>query len=591
MIIKSEKSIRAQIVRTLGALGLAVFALTAVGLYLIYDAKDPVQNAMRDYERNHELVSNARVALDQVKMEYTLFYGTKGEVAAAHLENARLGTSEFLQSLEKINLQVRGGAAEIKQDVEKIRQRFSDADSHEKVLAAGYLNGTATGVGKFSSAAAFDEMRVEVLALNAKFLAQFERDLARTLKSLVFLIVPVLLGLLIIPLTTFWAATRKINRDLLCYIRSLYNYSEQNEQSSEELRLASELVSGASSQQSAAIQQTVSSIAQIRTMLAETETHVREVQALTTEMNEETIAGREIMERLEKSMQAIEETNSQIVSFEEILNSIRGKTQVINDIVFKTQLLSFNASIEAARAGHYGRGFSVVAEEVGKLAMMSGDAAREIDLLLGQSADRVSRIVDSVRDRLGDGKTVSNEALAKFGYLTTRLTEISEKIDQVANATTEQGGGIEQTAKAMEQVNLGASENKRGAEAVHRIADRVFDLSAKIREVTSGIRRFVREEKRGGKFVTAPTVSESESTSAEQNSNESETTASVAKVRASQRSAGPREAASASKPASTLTLAYKVGKSKKVGDSPRTTKSIKEISADDPSFKKVGSAD
>jgi methyl-accepting chemotaxis protein len=294
---------------------------------------------------------------------------------------------------------------------------------------------------------------------------------------------PILLGLLIIPLSTFWAATQKINRDLIGYIRSLYDFSEQNEKNSQELRTSSELMSSASSQQSAAIQQSVASIAQIRIMLAETEAHVREVQTLATQMSDETLKGSEIMERMQKSMIAIEETNSQIASFEEILSSIRGKTQVINDIVFKTQLLSFNASIEAARAGHYGRGFSVVAEEVGKLAMMSGDAAREIDLLLAQSGDRVSNILQSVQDRVVDGRKVSQEAANKFGHLTEKLSAISEKIAQVANATVEQGGGIEQTAKAMDQVSQGAAENKKGAEEVHRVADLVFEMSAKIRAV------------------------------------------------------------------------------------------------------------
>jgi methyl-accepting chemotaxis protein len=330
-------------------------------------------------------------------------------------------------------------------------------------------------------------------------------------------------------------------------------------------------MSSASSQQSAAIQQSVSSISEIRTMLAETEIHVREVQALTTQMNDETVQGSEIMQRLEKSMHAIEETNSQIASFEEILNSVRGKTQVINDIVFKTQLLSFNASIEAARAGHYGRGFSVVAEEVGKLAMMSGDAARDIDLLLAQSADRVSNIVESVQNRVVDGKKVSHEALNKFDHLAVKLTAISEKIDQVANATAEQGTGIEQTAKAMEQVNQGAAENKRGAEEVHQIADKVFELSAKIRAVTSGIRRFVREDKRAAKPDKRLKAVEAVSANAADFKTKEAPPKGVAlslptrsRAKASAKSPVPEKASSSS---------------------------LKEISADDPSFRKAGSQD
>ena len=75
-----------------------------------------------------------------------------------------------------------------------------------------------------------------------------------------------------------------------------------------------------------------------------------------------------------------------------INNSIRGiqKTQVINDIVFQTQLLSFNASIEAAKAGVHGKGFSVVAEEVGKLAVLSGTAASEISEILKESSKTIS---------------------------------------------------------------------------------------------------------------------------------------------------------------------------------------------------------
>lgn len=68
-----------------------------------------------------------------------------------------------------------------------------------------------------------------------------------------------------------------------------------------------------------------------------------------------------------------------------LIASIKNKTKVIDDLVFESRLLSFNASIEAARAGVHGKGFSVVAEEVGKLASMSGKAADEIRTLLDSS--------------------------------------------------------------------------------------------------------------------------------------------------------------------------------------------------------------
>lgn len=269
------------------------------------------------------------------------------------------------------------------------------------------------------------------------------------------------------------------------------------------------------------------------------------------------------MARMESAMLSIEQANRQLESFEEIIQSIRGKTQVINAIVFKTQLLSFNASIEAARAGQYGRGFAVVAEEVGKLAQMSGDASKEIDSLLGDSQTRVVKIVEAVQERVSEGKDVTGEALQRFSEIARQIGVIAEKINHVGDASAEQASGIEQTARAMEQMNSTALENKRGSEELFKVAEKVGDLSSKIRNVTDGIRRFVREEKNP--------------------------------VRHSPREVSPKKMPTAESRAysdgDVLDIVGRLSQRKANAGLSRSLKhgqGLKDISADDPSFKKMG---
>ena len=87
---------------------------------------------------------------------------------------------------------------------------------------------------------------------------------------------------------------------------------------------------------------------------------------------------RALAEQAEQTAVDLTDSNVQLQEITKIIGSVGARTKVINEIVFKTELLSFNASVEAARAGTHGQGFAVVATEVGNLARMSGQAADEI---------------------------------------------------------------------------------------------------------------------------------------------------------------------------------------------------------------------
>lgn len=170
---------------------------------------------------------------------------------------------------------------------------------------------------------------------------------------------------------------------------------------------------------------------------------------LANAVNSKADQGTGVMNRLVNSMEVIEEANKKLNELGSIFEEISSKTSVINDIVFKTQLLSFNASIEAARAGQHGRGFSVVAEEIGNLAQMSGKSATEISNLLSSSEEHVKDIISGTDEKIAEGRNVSLEALQSFDDIRRDIGEITDSIGEVTQNSEGQESVIKNTLDTM----------------------------------------------------------------------------------------------------------------------------------------------
>jgi methyl-accepting chemotaxis protein len=160
-----------------------------------------------------------------------------------------------------------------------------------------------------------------------------------------------------------------------------------------------------------------------------------------------------------------------------IINQVYEKTGLIHDIVFKTQLLSFNASIEAARAGQHGRGFAIVAEEVGGLARLSGEAAKEIEALLKDSQNRVGLSLEGIETKVRDGNMIAQDAVMTFNYLAENVESIDEQIKGISEATAQQHLGINQTQTAMVQLDSSA---KKSDEVSHTLMKMIEGFKQKM---------------------------------------------------------------------------------------------------------------
>lgn len=290
-----------------------------------------------------------------------------------------------------------------------------------------------------------------------------------------------------------------LNKAFINSVSKLESEAAMASVSSAHLASASQTVSSGSTEQAAAIQETGASMSEMASMVSRSSTQAISSQELAKKVREQTDEGCRVMERMVHSMDSIEDANRHLQNISNIIEDISGKTNIINDIVGKTQLLSFNASIEAARAGQHGRGFAVVAEEVGNLAQTSGNAAKEIKNLIDDSRHQVEHILKSTLERVSEGKVVTGQAQDIFDKIAKDISTISTQIESISEAAREQQFGIEQIAKAMTQMDQSTQSNNSAAHTAARLSDQLMNQSKKLSSIAKTVSRLVTGAKVAGK--------------------------------------------------------------------------------------------
>ena len=262
-------------------------------------------------------------------------------------------------------------------------------------------------------------------------------------------------------------------------------------------------------EQAAAIQQTVSALHEINAMVSRNSENANESQVAATLSLKLSAQGKSEIERLQTEIESIDSENNslletvadgnkEIAKIEHIIQEIGEKTKIINDIVFQTRLLSFNASVEAARAGEYGKGFSVVAEEVGNLAQLSGKASLEIRDLISRSQELTSQIVEETRSKVQQqsGKTRQTIAAGKdsaracdtvLQQIFDSAEELNKKVTDITFASKEQATGVDEITSAMNTIDSITQKNmslsQQTVKAGQRMRDRVVVLNGLAQEL------------------------------------------------------------------------------------------------------------
>jgi methyl-accepting chemotaxis protein len=173
---------------------------------------------------------------------------------------------------------------------------------------------------------------------------------------------------------------------------------------------------------------------------------------------------------LEAAGTDIERSSERTLALAERVGQISALLELINEIADQTNLLALNAAIEAARAGESGRGFSVVADEVRRLAERSKRSAADI-----------AGIVESTQDET-NATVMAMEASSKQMQRGLNLMEtVMESTDQVRLTTQQQGAATQQVVDTMESVTEASRQTSATAQQISASASALNDLVADLR--------------------------------------------------------------------------------------------------------------
>ncbi|KVR11149.1 hypothetical protein WK09_22375 [Burkholderia ubonensis] len=223
-------------------------------------------------------------------------------------------------------------------------------------------------------------------------------------------------------------------------------------------------LSSRTEEQASALQETASSMEQLTGTVKQNADNARQASALAANASEIANKGNVVVGQVVGTMGEINQSSAKIADI----------IAIIEGIAFQTNILALNAAVEAARAGEEGRGFAVVAGEVRSLAQRSSAAAKEIKTLIDASVERIR-----------SGSALVDEAGRTMTEVIGAVQRVTDIMGEIAAASEEQSGGIDQVARAVTQMDEVTQQNAALVEEAAAAAQSLDEQAARLRETVA----------------------------------------------------------------------------------------------------------
>jgi len=270
--------------------------------------------------------------------------------------------------------------------------------------------------------------------------------------------------------------------------------------------LIKELISGisASSQQNfSALEEQERIASQQAASVNETTTTMDELEASFRQSAEQAkaaaAAARQALELTETGTKAVEENlggmftlekkvgtiADQMLHLSEQANQIGSISQLVSDLANQTNMLALNSAVEAVRAGEHGKGFSVVANEIRRLADQSQRSAEKISKLVSEiqsSINSTVMVTEEGTKTVATGVQIAQKTEQVFAGVEEAVNKVVLNNQQISLNLKQQLDGIQQVVHAMDVINKGAKETAVGINQTKMGTQQLTEVAMKLKQ-------------------------------------------------------------------------------------------------------------
>lgn len=338
---------------------------------------------------------------------------------------------------------------------EMLRQPMEEIEQAAKEMVSGSLNINLAYESKDEFGSLADSMRV--LCANVKLIVADIDKILRQLSEGNFKVTSDCREKYVGDYEPILCAMRSVRDRLTVTLVRINESAERVAEGSVHLEEKARAVAEGATEQAGAVEELTATVEDISAMAQKNAQDAENAYKKVAEAEQEADRSQQSLYELTKAMEGINEMSLKI---QNIINTIE-------DIASQTNLLSLNASIEAARAGEAGRGFSVVADQIGKLAVDSARSAADTKGLIVESMEEI-RHGNDITERTVQGIKDVLESIKMFGEIVKNTSSTSKDQAEMLNQIQQ---GIEQISTTVQSNSSAADETSATSRELSEQAD------------------------------------------------------------------------------------------------------------------------